>query len=198
MEIGKIDKITDNAHLNLFQIGYLDRVGNKKKWQIASRLAHPKCATGKFDIPDAVVIVPFHQKKNKLVIIKEFRVPLGGYQYGFPAGLVDQGETLEEASRRELKEETGLTLGHVNHISPPLYSSSGMTDESISMVFAECDGEPSDRLNESSEDITVIFVSPTEIRQMINRPDLKFDVKTWLVLAAYANGTPPGFSLSML
>ncbi len=188
MKINKIDKITDNVHLNLFQIAYSDRNGNEKKWQIASRLEYPKCATGEFSIPDAVVIVPFHQKKNKLAVIKEFRVPLGGYQYGFPAGLVDQGETLEEASGRELKEETGLTMGHINYISPPLYSSSGMTDESISMVFAECDGEPSNRLNESSEDITVIFISSTEAWQMINQPELKFDVKTWLVLAAYANG----------
>jgi len=192
MEINKIEKTTDNVHLNLFQIAYSDRNGNDKKWQLASRLAHPKCATGEFSIPDAVVIVPFHQKKNKMAVIKEFRVPLGGYQYGFPAGLVDEGETLEEASRRELKEETGLTLDHVNHISPPLYSSSGMTDESVSMVFAECDGEPSNRLNESSEDITVIFVSPTEARQMINRRELKFDVKTWLVLAAYAKGNHNG------
>ena len=193
MKIKKVNKITDNAHLNLFQIAYLDRNGNDKNWQLASRLAQPKCVTGEFSTPDAVVIAPFHKKKNKLVVIKEFRVPLGGYQYGFPAGLVDEGETLEEASRRELKEETGLTLRHINHISPPLYSSSGMTDESISMVFAECDGEPSNRLNESSEDITVIFISPAEALQMINQPELKFDVKTWLVLAAYSNGIPPTF-----
>jgi ADP-ribose pyrophosphatase len=82
---------------------------------------------------------------------------------------------------------------HVRHISPPQYSSSGMTDESVAMLFAQCDGEPSNRLNESSEDITVIFVSPNEALQMINQPDLKFDVKTWLVLAAYANGTLPDF-----
>ncbi|MDM8553553.1 NUDIX hydrolase [Desulfococcaceae bacterium HSG7] len=189
MEIKKIDKITDNIHLNLFQIAYSDRNGNEKKWQIASRLARPKCVTGKFNIPDAVVIVPFHQKKKKLVVIKEFRVPLGGYQYGFPAGLIDENETLEEASRRELKEETGLNLRHVGHISPPLYSSSGMTDESVAMVFAECDGEPSNQLNESSEDISVIFVSPTQARQMLNQSELKFDVKTWLVLDAYAKGT---------
>jgi len=189
MEIKKIDKITDNVHLNLFQIAYSDRNGTAKNWLLASRLPHPKCATGEFGAPDAVVIVPFHSQKNRLVVIKEFRVPLGGYQYGFPAGLVDEGETSEEASRRELKEETGLTMGRVSHISPPLYSSSGMTDESVSMVFAECDGEPSNYLNEGSEDITVIFVSPTQAAQMIRRPELKFDVKTWLVLAAYANGT---------
>jgi len=193
MEIKKIDKITDNVHLNMFQIAYSDRNGNEKKWQFASRLAQPKCATGEFNLPDAVVIVPFHQKKKKLVVIKEFRVPLGGYQYGFPAGLIDENETLEEASRRELKEETGLNLSHVCHISPPLYSSSGMTDESVAMVFAECDGEPSNRLNESSEDISVIFVSPAQTWQMINQHELKFDVKTWLVLAAYAKGTSPDF-----
>lgn len=189
MEIKNVAKITDNAHLNLFQIGYTDRLGNHKNWQIASRYAQPKCASGAFDSPDAVVIVPFHKEKNKLAIIKEFRVPLGGYQYGFPAGLVDAGETLEQAGARELKEETGLTLAQVGLISPPVYSSSGMTDESVSMVFAQCSGEPSNHLNESSEDISVLFLSTDEAHAMINRTDLKFDVKTWLVLAAYADGS---------
>jgi len=66
MEIKKVNKITDNAHLNLFQIAYLDRNGNEKKWQIASRLTQPKCATGEFSIPDAVVIAPFHKKRTNL------------------------------------------------------------------------------------------------------------------------------------
>ncbi|MBW2564331.1 MAG: NUDIX hydrolase, partial [Deltaproteobacteria bacterium] len=166
MKIQNVEKITNCRHLNLYKISYINQNGIEKLWHIASRSDKPKCLTGKFDMPDAVVIVPFHKKKDKLVIIKEFRVPLGDYQYGFPAGLVDEGETVQQTCIRELKEETGLNLTHIKKISPPVYSSSGMTDESVSMVYAECDGTPSNKGNEASEDITTIFVSPSKASEL--------------------------------
>ncbi len=170
----------------MFEIQYLDRKNNEKSWQIASRASELKCITKQFDISDAVIIVPFHKKQDKLVIIKEFRMALGDYQYGFPAGLVDKDETIKKASRRELKEETGLNVTSFKKINPPVYSSSGMTDESVSMVYVECDGEPSNKDNTTSEDISTIFISPTEASKLCDNPKLKFDVKTWLVLSSFA------------
>jgi ADP-ribose pyrophosphatase len=186
MEIKNVEKITDCRHLNLYEISYINQKGIEKSWQIASRAEKPKCVTGQFNIPDAVVIVPFHIEKDKLVIIKEFRVPLGGYQYGFPAGLVDKGETVQQTCTRELKEETGLSVTRVKKISPPVYSSSGMTDESVSMVYVECDGTPSNKGNEGSEDITTIFVSPKKASELCKDSKIKLDVKTWLVLNSFA------------
>jgi ADP-ribose pyrophosphatase len=186
MKIQSIQKITQCTHLNLFEIIYLDTDDQQRSWRIASRYDEPKCASGYFDIPDAVVIVPYHVDKNKLVIIKEFRVPLGHYQYGFPAGLLDQGETIEQATMRELYEETGLSVTRIIRISPPIYSSSGMTDESISIVYVECQGEPSRQANTSSEEIHTLLVSPNEAAQLCGQTDLMFDVKTWLVLTEYA------------
>jgi len=204
MKIQNVEKITNCRHLNLYEISYINQNGIEKLWQIASRADKPKCITGQFDMPDAVVIVPFHKitgqfdmpdavvivpfhkKKDKLVIIKEFRVPLGGYQYGFPAGLVDEGETIQQTCIRELKEETGLNLTRIKKISPPVYSSSGMTDESVSMVYAECDGTPSNKGNEASEDITTIFVSPSKASELCKDSKIKLDVKTWLVLSSFA------------
>ncbi len=186
MKIQNVEKITDCRHLNLYEISYINKNGIEKLWQIASRADKPKCVTGQFDMPDAVVIVPFHKLEDKLVIIKEFRVPLGDYQYGFPAGLVDEGETIQQACIRELKEETGLYVTHIKKISPPVYSSSGMTDESVSMVYVECDGTPSNKGNEDSEDITTIFVSPPEASELCEDSKIKLDVKTWLVLFSFA------------
>jgi ADP-ribose pyrophosphatase len=179
-------KITDHPYLNLFEIGYLDTSGQKKIWRFASRKNPPKCASGNFDAPDAVVIVPFHAEKEKLVIIREFRVPLADYQYGFPAGLVDEGETVETSARRELMEETGLTVTRINRISPPVYSSSGMTDESVSMVYVECKGEISSKGNTGSEDITPLLVSPAEAKALCETRQAKIDVKTWLVLSGFS------------
>ncbi len=78
MKIEKLRKVTDFKHLNMFELGYRDMKGQKRSWQFASRSVEPKCQTGKFAQPDAVVLVPFHRDKNRLVIIKEFRVSLAG------------------------------------------------------------------------------------------------------------------------
>ncbi|MBT3226841.1 MAG: NUDIX hydrolase [Deltaproteobacteria bacterium] len=185
MEIKEIKKVTNYHHLNMYEITYLDRFQKQKAWQIASRQPEPRCASGEFNKPDAVVIVPFHIGKNKLVIIEEFRVPLAGYQFGFPAGLVDEDETIQEAAKRELYEETGLNVTTFLRQSPPVYSTSGMSDESVVMVYVECEGEPSSINNEGSEDITTLMVTPTEAAQLCERQDVKIDVKTWLVLNSF-------------
>ena len=187
MNIVEVKKISDCAHLNLFSIRYKDRLDHEKSWVFASRLAKPCVMEDKPVTPDAVVIVPFHRDKKRLVIIKEFRVPLGGYQYGFPAGLVDGGETVEQAGKRELKEETGLDLVKTMKISPPVYSSSGMTDETISMLYAECVGEPSLKDNEDSEDIEVILISRDDAKRLLKTSHTKFDVKSWIVLSNFAD-----------
>ena len=182
MNIRSVKKISNCRHLNLFLIQYTDRFQNEKQWVFASRSEKADPLEKDHGKPDAVVIVPFHRNKNKWVIIKEFRLPLGGYQYGFPAGLVDRGESVEQAGKRELFEETGLCVTKILKKSPAVFSSSGMTDESVCLLFVECDGEPDNEFNEASEEIEVIMISPEQAAGMIDDPDLMFDVKTWIVL----------------
>ena len=93
-----------------------------------------------------------------MVVIKEFRVPIGGYEYGFPAGLIDSDA--EEADvtltvKRELKEETGLKVSKILLMSPPVVSSAGLSDEAVRLVFVECTGVPDTAGNDRTEDITV-------------------------------------------
>jgi len=186
MRIKGGEKLTDFKWLNLFNIHYVDSHDTERQWQVATRHKHPKCMTGQFAIPDAVVIVPFHIGRGKIVMTREFRVPLAGFEYGFPAGLIDDGETVEAATRRELYEETGLSVVQILKISPPIYSSAGMTDEAVTMVFVECEGLPSAAANEGAEQIEVILASPSEIAIMCRDSALKFDAKAWLVLSEFA------------
>ena len=98
MEITGCKKITDKKWLNLFDVKYRDKKGQPKTWEVISRKPVPKCISSVFDPPDAVVIVPFHKDKKKLVVIREYRVALAGYEYALPAGLIDAGESIETAS----------------------------------------------------------------------------------------------------
>ena len=179
-------KLTAEKWLNLFDIRYMAGTGNEKSWQIASRQNEPKCLTGDYQKPDAVVIVPFHTARNKMVIIREHRVPLDDYEYGFPAGLIDGGESVEQAARRELMEETGLTVSRFIKVSPPIYSSAGMTDESVAMVYVECEGDPSNSANTESEMIETLFISPDEALDLLGDTAIKFDAKAWLVISQFA------------
>ena len=186
MKIKSSRKLTAEKWLNLFDVSYIDKTGDEKSWQMASRHNEPKCLTGNYRRPDAVVIVPFHTARNKMVITREYRVPLDGYEYGFPAGLVDNGESVEQAAQRELIEETGLTVSRFIKASPPIYSSAGMTDESVAMVYVECEGEPSNSANSDSELIEILFIAPDEALDLLNDATLKFDAKAWLAISQFA------------
>jgi ADP-ribose pyrophosphatase len=186
VKIKSSQKITELKWLNMFEVAYVDKNGHDRYWQIASRAKEPKCITKKFRVPDAVVIVPFHTAENKIVVTREYRIPLADFEYGFPAGLIDEGETIEQASRRELKEETGLDVIKFTRMSPSIYSSAGMSDESVAMVYVECDGRPSKAGNTGSEFIEVELVSPSQASRMCENAALKFDAKAWLVLSEFA------------
>lgn len=184
-------QLTQEKWLNLHEVTYLDPAGREKQWQLASRRPKPKCVSGDFALPDAVVIVPFHVQKKQVVITREYRPALADFEYGFPAGLVDPGETPKEAALRELAEETGLEVTRLVHCGPTIYSSAGMTDESVSMIYVECDGAPSTVGNQGSESIEVLFVGPKEARRLCEDPAVKFDAKAWLVLTVFGRTGDP-------
>lgn len=177
--------VSKSKFVNLTAVTYMDNRGNTKKWHMVSRNERPKCITGKTQYPDAAIIVPYHKREGKLVVIKEFRVPVGGYQYGFPAGLLDPGEKLADAAGRELHEETGLSLMTIYRQSPAVFSSAGITDESIAVVFAEVEGTPSVRNNEDSEDIEIFLMDRQDVRELLLRSGIVFGARAWLIMDAF-------------
>lgn len=191
MKLSDCTSLFKDRHLGLYRLRYINREGSTDAWTLASRETDgPKCMTGQLGSADAVVIVPYHQERKQLVIIREFRVALGGFQYGFPAGLVDPGETVEQAAQRELAEETGLTVIQHLRCSPVVFTSSGITDESVVMAYVACTGNPSDAGNSNSELIETHFVGPDDADQLCRNDGILMDVKTWLVLSGFAsNGT---------
>ena len=185
MQILDVRRETDHTHVNLYRATYQDKTGKERSWLFASRKTVPT-ALKKETTPDAVVIVPYHLEEEKLVMIREYRVPLGGIQYGFPAGLVDADETIETTASRELHEETGLDIVRIRRQSPLIYSSSGLTDESLVLVFAECRGRPTSRHTGDAEDIEVVMLTQKAAIHLRENSDLSFDVKSWLVLDTFA------------
>ncbi|BBO81792.1 NUDIX hydrolase [Desulfosarcina ovata] len=179
--------VNKSKFVNVVAVRYEDQRGNLKNWYMVSRGEQPKCISGNVGHPDAVIIVPYHRQENKLVVIKEFRIPVGGYQYGFPAGLLDPGEDLAAAAGRELYEETGLDLVRVYRHSPAIFSSAGITDEAISVAFAEVGGTPDTCRNEDSEDIEVFMMDRDAVRNLLQRSGIVFGARAWLVMDAFVS-----------
>src|ERR1051325_5883372 len=140
MEIISREKLTNERWVNLF-VRVFRHNGQEGRWSFASRGDGTPPPAGHFD---AVVIVPIllgkGRAKPRLVMLREYRAPVGDYIYASPAGLGEQGESIESVARRELKEETGLDLVEVKHVSPPVYSSAGMTHQSAGMGFVTARG----------------------------------------------------------
>jgi len=84
---------------------------------------------------DGVIgIVPFTDARE-VILIRQFRPPVNGYVIELPAGLCDAGESLEEAARRELVEETGYSAGDLRFlVKGPM--SSGSSSEMLTVFVA--------------------------------------------------------------
>ena len=180
MKIEKVKKITSQKWLNLYRADY-SHEGHKGQWIFASRKEDPYLEK---DLIEAVIIVPILKQKgkpNKLVAIREFRVPVGGYTYGFPAGLVEKGESVRSAVEREMLEETGCEVTKIHRITRPLHSSMGLTDEAIVMVYADV-RQKRGAMPEASEDIEVMFLDFEEVCQICDKPALPIDAKMWATL----------------
>jgi ADP-ribose pyrophosphatase len=139
-----------DSYLKMYGITCENNNGETKKYEMVSRNKDLTLETMGEKV-NAVMIVPL--VKGKVLLSREFRIPVNRWVYNFPAGLIDPGETIEQAAIRELREETGLKVTRILMTLPPSYSSAGLTDERIAVVFVRAEGEiiGSDNVNEEIE-----------------------------------------------
>ena len=196
--VGKIKKESDTNFLNFYEFEAIQRDGEKKPYYVASRAKRIEDlkAVSHENRPDGVIIYGVYgEAKDHLVLIRQYRYPLGGYVYEFPAGLVEPGENMAEAGIREMYEETGLSFQakDAGPYSRPFFTTIGMTDESCGTVFGYCSGTPTDRYQESSEDIQVVLADREECRRILREENVAIMCAYMLMHFIASQGDPLEF-----
>ena len=84
--------------------------------------------------PGAAAVVPL-MPDGRVLIVRQFRYPVGRTFVEFPAGKIDAGEAPERTAVRELAEETGWQAGRLAHLTT-LHNAIGYSDERIELYLA--------------------------------------------------------------
>lgn len=101
----------------------------------------------------AVAVVPL-LSDGTVVLLRQYRHPVGGYLLEIPAGILDvEGEPEADAAHRELVEETGLRAGRLEHLVT-FHNSAGWTDERTSVYLGHdlSEVEPPDGFTPEAEE----------------------------------------------
>lgn len=168
-----VEKKTENRFLNMYDLHYENKVGGKGLYHVASRagdVSRLKLNTKK-NSPDGVIIYSIYgEKKDQMVLVRQYRFSIDDYVYELPAGLVDEGETYAQAGARELKEETGLDF-HPLQVDEmyhkPFFTTIGMTDESCATVYGYASGTVSAEGLEDNEQLEVVLADRNEVRRIL-------------------------------
>ena len=150
---------------------FTDKCNQKKNWEFIIRQNSNKAA------------VINAQTETKIILVKQFRIPLKKFTLEFPAGLIDKGETPSQAAVRELLEETGYR-GKIIEISPSICTSPGLTGEEIYFIKMKIDDKKEKQTLDDTEEIEVLEFDKITIKEDIskylkNNHETILDSKVW-------------------
>ncbi len=142
--------------------------------------------------PGASAVVPFLSDPAgddpQILLIRQYRYAAENYLYEIPAGRLDDGEDPAHCAARELKEETGCTAAHFEHMFT-MFTTPGFTDEKIHLFMA-VGLERGEASREKDEFLTLSPVPLSKALEMVEAGEIQ-DAKTALGLL-YAAGFRAG------
>jgi len=115
----------------------------------------------------AVVVLDEH---GKVLLVRQFRYPVGNFLLEIPAGGIDPGEGPIDCVRRELQEEIGYFPRKIERLGG-FYSIPGYGTEYLHCYLAT-DLVPSRLVAEDTEGIEIVRVSPNQIPQLITSGEI--------------------------
>lgn len=163
MQLIKMEKVKDGKYLKNYELTYLNKAGREKKYEIVSRKELDRVE----DIGEKVSGMSIAAVNDgKLLLLREFRMGVNKYVYNLCAGMMEEGETVFDCIKRELYEETGLSVKKVIDILPASYAAVAISDTKTHIVFVEAEGEFEDHTSEN-EWIEAAFYTREEVAGLL-------------------------------
>uniref|UniRef100_A0A8C5F6X1 Nudix (nucleoside diphosphate linked moiety X)-type motif 5 n=1 Tax=Gadus morhua TaxID=8049 RepID=A0A8C5F6X1_GADMO len=170
----KEEAMAEGKWVKLDKTTYIDPAGNTRTWESVKRTTRP--LNTEADGVGIIAILKRTLHKDCLVMVKQFRPPMGCCSLEFPAGLIDQGEGAKEAAVRELKEETGY-MGEVVGVTPVTCLDPGLSNCTTNIVTVIINGDDGENIH------------PKQQLEMLKKEKIVVDTKVYL----YAMGMVQAF-----
>jgi ADP-ribose pyrophosphatase len=129
-----------------------------------------------FHHPGGAAVIPVLENGDVL-LVRQFRYPMGETLLELPAGKIDNQEPPEETARRELEEEVGYRAGQLEKIAE-FYSTPGFCDELLH-IFLATGLTPVGTRHEEDEEIEIVRFSRAELKALLETGQVR-DGKTIL------------------
>lgn len=185
MELKRIEKGIKGSHINAYTLFYENKNNEIKEYEMVSRRDDIKSLEDlQSKSVDAVVILAINRTKDKILLEKEFRLPVGDFIYNFPAGMIEDGECAFEAAKRELFEETGLIMTKCISMLEPAYGLAAITNELTKFIICIADGELGGK-PDVNEEIEANWYSKEEALKLLKTK--MFATRTQLFCWLWAN-----------
>jgi ADP-ribose pyrophosphatase len=137
---------------------------------------------GVIECADCVGVLPFVDADH-VVMVRQYRYIFGeDHRWEMPTGGVKPGESLEEAARRELREEVGYDAAELQHISTYFTSKSIMRETGhlfIGRGLTQAKAVP-----DETEFLEVAIFPFTEVLQMVLASEIRDSMTVITVLHA--------------
>lgn len=189
-----VRRLTDNPFLNLYEMDAIAHSGADFKYYFASRRSEDRILVRSGDLtPEGVLVYALDERDpSRILMVYQYRYPVDRYLYELPAGLIEPGETPEEAAIREIREETGMEFAPydagMSGLTRPYMLAQGITDEVGINVFGTVRGELSADYQEDTEYIRPMWADINEARRIL-REEIT-SMRAQLLLGMFVHADP--------
>jgi ADP-ribose pyrophosphatase len=135
-----------------------------------------KAPTGRrhvIDVVDhggAVTMLPVDDQ-GRILFVRQYRHPTGGYILELPAGTLDPEEAPEDCAIRECREEVGMAAGRLIHLGD-CYLAPGYSSE-LNHMYMALDLTPAPLSPDEDEDIRVEPIPVKDIQALVDRGGIR-------------------------
>lgn len=163
MKFLNLKKVWNGCYLKHYELTYLNKAGREKHYEMVShKELNDFSEIGRKTSGLSIVAVC----EGKLLLLKEFRMAVGRTIYNLCAGMLEEGESMEDCIRRELYEETGLHLKKIHKILPAAFAAVSLSDIKNQVAFVEVEGEFEDHSSDN-EEIQAALYTKEEVSMLL-------------------------------